>query len=153
MCKELFQELTVNAAKELYRYEATKFGKEVMARNQGNGQYAIERPTLVSQNRDGNQVPWCLEWMRKYEGTMKIYRDSLRELRVDSTYCPCPKRYSWDDFARVQARFPLALNYPKLPSPEHYTEMTEEWMIQVCSEQLQLYSRLPYYTIKMFKKF
>ena len=91
--------------------------------------------------------------MRKNEGSMQIYRDSPWELRIDPTYFPCPHRYSWEDFARVQARFPLALNYPNLPNPEHFIELTEEWMIRVCSEQLQLYSGVLDYTITMFKIF
>ena len=58
----------------------------------------------------------------------------------------------WDDFAKIQARFPLALNYPMLPSPE-FTELTEEWMAQVCSEQLQIYAGVLDFSIRMFRKF
>lgn len=51
--------------------------------------YRIDSDRLRSREMLENQVPWRLEWMRKNEGSLEIYRDSPRELRIDPTYCPC----------------------------------------------------------------
>ena len=72
-----------------------------------------------------NQVKWWLEWMRKTKGSLVIYRDSSRELGIDPTFFSCARRYSWADFAKVQDKFPLVLDYPKLPSLEHYSILTK----------------------------
>lgn len=54
---------------------------------------------------------------------------------------------------KCHVHLPLALNYPKLPSPEHYTTMTEEWMADVCHQQLQKYKDVLEFAIKIFYKF
>ena len=51
--------------------------------------YTMDRDRLRSRQMLENQVPWRLEWMRKNEGSLEIYRDLPRELRIDPTYCPC----------------------------------------------------------------
>ena len=115
--------------------------------------YNVDPNKLRSKEMLEGQPRWRLEWMRRTEGALQIYRDSPRELRVDPTFCPCERRYNWDEFARIQTQFPLALNYPKLPSPEHYTDLTEDWMATVCHQYLKIYADVPDFAIKMMCKF
>lgn len=91
--------------------------------------------------------------MCKNSGSLEIYRDSPRETRIDPTYYPYEQRHSWDAFDKIQARLPLALNYPKLPSPQHYTELKEDWMAKLCLSMVNRLADVPQFTIKMFFKF
>ena len=115
--------------------------------------YKVDPNNLRSKEMLEGQPRWRLEWMRRTEGALRIYRDSPRNLRIDPTFCPCDRRYSWDEFAKIRARFPLALNYPQLPSPEHYTDLTEEWMAKVCHQYLEKYAEVPDFAVKMMCKF
>lgn len=73
--------------------------------------YRVSKEQLRTREMLEGQVKWRLEWMRRNAGTMDVYRDSPRELCIDPTYCPCERRYSSEEFARIQTKFPLALNY------------------------------------------
>jgi len=68
------------------------------------GGYNINPEVLLSKEMMENQPEWQKEWMRRTEGALEIYRNSPRHLRVDPTFCPCPRRYSWEEFAEIQAR-------------------------------------------------
>ena len=91
--------------------------------------------------------------MRRHATALEIYRRSPRELQIEPTFCPCKRRYTWEKYEKIKAQFPFALNYPALPSPDHFLDLTEEWMINVCKQMLELYAGVPEFTIKMFCKF
>lgn len=87
--------------------------------------YNVSMDKLRTREMLEGQPDWRREWMRWHKTALEIYRNSPRELRIDPTFCPCERRYNWDEFRQIQARYPLAINYPKLLSPPHYSKLTE----------------------------
>ena len=100
-----------------------------------------------------NQLEWHKEWFRSTEGSLKIYVNSLQNLRIDPSYYPYRRQYSWADFEKVVQRNPFALNFPFIQSPEHFTKITEEWMSKHCMDSLKKFAYLPKYAIQMYCKF
>lgn len=60
-------------------------------------------------------------------------------------------------FVRVsegtQAHLPLSLKYLRLPSSEHYIESMEEWMADLCDQQLQKYKDISEFANRIFGQF
>ena len=50
--------------------------------------------TMYEKSLWDNQPAWRTKWMKKRSGTMKIYYESPREMRIDPTYCPTERRYT-----------------------------------------------------------
>ena len=46
----------------------------------------------------------------------------------------------------------MALNYPLIPSPEHYLAIIEEWFLQQCRIYIQKFDQVPDISCKMFCK-
>ena len=99
------------------------------------------------------QPSWRLKWFRQKDGVRKIYTDSPRQYRIDPTYCPTPRRYSWADFEKKQERNASLLNFPKIASPASYTIINDAWMAELCNTTIAYFEGVPDFTVQMFCKF
>ena len=109
--------------------------------------------TMYDKSLWDNQPAWRTKWMKKRSGTMKIYYESPREMRIDPTYCPTERRYTWAQFEKEQEKNPNLLNFPKVASPQSYLEINDEWMAELCETVINYYEGVPDFTIVMFCKF
>ena len=100
-----------------------------------------------------NQMTWRTKWMKKHNGTLKTYYESPREMRIDPTYCPTERRYTWDQYEKMLENNPNLLNFPRVASPHSYLEINDEWMAELCETLISYYDEVPDFTIVMFCKF
>ena len=109
--------------------------------------------TMYDKSLWDNQPAWRAKWMKKRSGTLKIYYESPREMRIDPTYCPTERRYTWAQFEKEQEKNPNLLNFPRVASPQSYLEINDEWMAELCETIISYYEGVPDFTIVMFCKF
>ena len=64
-----------------------------------------------------NHPDWRVKWIKRHQGALKIYYELPRDMRIDPTYCPTERRYSWADFEKKLQHNPNLLNFPKAASP------------------------------------
>ena len=91
--------------------------------------------------------------MKTKGGSLKIYYETPRDMRIDPTYCPTRRKYSWADFEKKLERNPNLLNFPKVASPLSYLEINDEWMEKQCETVMRYYEGILDFTIVMFCKF
>ena len=94
------------------------------------------------------QPIWRLKWFKQKDGVKKIYIDSPRQYRIDPTYCPTPRRYSWADFEKRQERNGSLLNFPKIASPPSYTVINDAWMAELCNTTIAYFEGVPDFTVQ-----
>ena len=91
--------------------------------------------------------------MKKRSGTLKIYYELQREMRIDPTYCPTECRYNWEQFEKMQEKNPNLLNFPRVASPQSYLEINDKLMAELCETLISYYEGVPDFTVVMFCKF
>ena len=113
----------------------------------------LKPATMYDKSIWQNQPAWREKWMKTKGGSLKIYYESPRDMRIDPTYCPTKCRYSWADFKKKLERNPNLLNFPRVASPQSYLEINKEWMAEQCETVMRYYEGVPDFTIVMFCKF
>ena len=114
--------------------------------------YLADPRHLRSEAIMKDQLKWRLEWFKAHPETIKIYAESPQELRIDPSYCPWERRYSWDEYARAVEQQPFLLNWPKIRGPEKEDPLTERWMAAQCKFYIKLFERVPDSTCQIFIK-
>ena len=109
--------------------------------------------TMYNKSLWENQPAWREKWIKKRRNTLKIYYDSPRKMRIDPTYFPIERRYSWIEFEKKLQRNPNLLNFSKVASPQSYLDVNEEWMAELCETIINYYEGVLDFTIMMFCKF
>ena len=66
--------------------------------------------------------------------TIENYAEAPRELRIDPTFCPTPRQFSWRDYEELLKDNPNTLNYPLLPEIPHDQPMNETWFLETCAD-------------------
>ena len=61
--------------------------------------------------------------------TIKEYKEAPWELCIDPTFCPVPRRYTWDQYEVLLKDNPNALNYPLCPERLHDQPLNETWFL------------------------
>lgn len=92
----------------------------------------VKPPSRADKSLWEVQPGWRKDWMKKRAGTLQIYYDSPRDMRIDPTYCPTQRRYTWAEFEKLKERNPHVLNFPKVPEPLAYTELNDAWLADMC---------------------
>ena len=76
-----------------------------------------------------NQPPWRIKFIGTFK-TIESYAEAPRELRIDPTFWPTPRQFSWKDYEELLKDNPNALNYPLLPEIPHDQPMNETWFLE-----------------------
>ena len=107
----------------------------------------IANPTKLN-NREimEGELEWHKEWFRKVPGSLKIYAQSPQEMRIDPSFCPCERRYSWKEFSKLQERQPYILNFSTIPGPSLEDELDEKWFVRYFQETLKLFQHVTQFT-------
>ena len=70
----------------------------------GRARYMADPTKLNSREIMEGQLEWRKEWFKKVARSLKIYAESPQELRIDPSYCPCERRYTWEEYKKLQER-------------------------------------------------
>ena len=62
-------------------------------------------------------LEWHKEWFKKMPRSLKMYAKIPQELRIDPSYCPCERRFSWIEYEKLRETKPYMLNFPKIQGP------------------------------------
>ena len=76
------------------------------------------------------QLEWRKEWFRQVPSSLKIYAQSPQEMRIDPSFCPCERRYSWEEFSKLQERQPYIQNFPFIHGPSMDEEFDKKWFVK-----------------------
>lgn len=79
------------------------------------------------------QPDWRLIFLGRYR-TSRDYAAAPRHLRIDPTFCPMPRRYTWPDYQQLLRDNPNALNYPLLPERSQDQPLNETWFLEACED-------------------
>ena len=112
----------------------------------GRAGYMANPRKLHNREIMEGQLEWRKEWFKKVPRSLKIYAPSSKEMRIDQSFCPCKRRYTWEEFNKLQERQPYILNFPKIPGPSLEDELDEKWFIRQCQETLKLFQHVPEFT-------
>ena len=92
--------------------------------------YMADPKNLNSKEIMEGQLEWRKEWFRKVPGSLKIYAQSPQEMRIDPSFCPCERRYSWEEFSKLQERQPYIQNFPFIHGHSMDEEFDEKWFVK-----------------------
>ena len=81
-----------------------------------------------------------------------MYAENPQELRIDPSYCPCERRYKWEEYKKLVERQPFLLNWPKISGPKKEDPLTEQWMVKQCKYYIKLFERVPDFTCQLLVK-
>ena len=118
----------------------------------GRAGYMADPKKLNSREIMEGQVEWRKEWFRKVPGSLNIYAWSSQEIRIDPSYCPYKRRYSWEEFNKLQERQPYIQNFPIIPGPSIDDEFDEKWFVKQYKETLKLFQYVSEFTSQMLCK-
>ena len=83
------------------------------------------------------QFEWRKEWFKQVPGSLKIYAQSPQEMRIDPSYCPCERRYTWEEFSKLQERQPYLQNFSMISRPSLDEDFDKEWFVKQCKDTLK----------------
>ena len=89
-----------------------------------------------------HQPKWCLNWFWKHPHTINSYDLAPRGLRTNAVLCPCIRRRSWTQFAKIYSTRPTYLNFPILRGPPSNRRPTEFYMTNELTDTIELYNLL-----------
>ena len=84
---------------------------------------------------------------------LKIYVNTPKEFQIDPSFYPCRQRYITEEYERIVRRNHFAINFLNIPSLEHFSEVTKEWMTKQGHVYLRKISDVLDFTSQMFCKF
>ena len=61
-----------------------------------------------------NQSLWCIAFFRLHTKSILEYAIAPRDRRIDPTYCPVARQYSWAQFDTISKYYPEPFNFPLL---------------------------------------
>ena len=70
----------------------------------GRARYIADLAKLHNREIMEGYLEWCKEWFKKVLGSLKIYAQSLQEMQIDPSFCPCERCYTWEEFSKLQER-------------------------------------------------
>ena len=103
----------------------------------GRAGYIANPKKLNSKEIMEGQLEWRKDWFRKVPCSLKLYAQIPQELRIDPSYCPCKRRYSWDEFNELQERQPYLQNFPIIPGPSIDDDFDKNWFVKQCKDTLK----------------
>ena len=77
------------------------------------------------------QPQWRFEFLARWR-TIKEYKEASRSLRINPSFCPVPRRYTWKQFEVLLKDNPNALNYPLCPKCQHDYSPNKTWFLEAC---------------------
>ena len=89
---------------------------------------------LSSKEIMEGQLEWQKDWFKKDIGSLKIYAQSPQEMRIDPSFCPCKRCYTWEEYNKLQEGQPYIQNFPIIPGPSLEDELDEKWFVKHCQE-------------------
>ena len=96
----------------------------------GKAGYMANPAKLHSKEIIEGQLEWRKQWFKKVPGYLKIHAQSPQEMRIDLSFCPCNRRYTWEEFCKLQERQPYIQNFPIIPGPSLDDELDEKWFVR-----------------------
>ena len=96
----------------------------------GRAGYTAEPKKLNSKEIMEGQLEWRKTWFRQVPSSLKIYAKSPQELRIDPSYCPCERRYTWNKFSKLQERQSYLQNFPIILGPSLDEDFEEKWFVK-----------------------
>ena len=118
----------------------------------GRAGYMANPTKLYSREIMEGELERRKEWFKNVAGSLKIYAESPQELRINPSYCPYERRYTWEEYKKLQERQPHVLNFPKIPSPSPKDELNEKWFVMQCKDTLKLYQQIPDFNCQILCK-
>ena len=79
------------------------------------------------------QPQWRFQFLARWR-TIQEYKEAPRSLRIDPSFCPVPRRYTWEQFEVLLKDNPNALNYPLCPVRPHDQPLNETWFLEACAD-------------------
>ena len=79
------------------------------------------------------QPQWHFQFIARWR-TIKEYKEAPRLLQIDPSFCPMPKRYTWDQYEVLLTDSPNALNYPLCPERLHDQQLNKIWFLEACTD-------------------
>ena len=70
----------------------------------GRAGYIADPKKLNNREIMEGQLEWRKTWFIQVLGSLKIYTKIPQELQIDPSYCPCKRRYNWEEFNKLQER-------------------------------------------------
>ena len=79
------------------------------------------------------QPQWRFQFLARWR-TIQEYKEAPRSLRIDPSFCPVPRRYTWEQFEVLLKDNPNALNYPLCPTCPHDQPLNKIWFLEACAD-------------------
>ena len=67
-------------------------------------------------------------------------------MRIDPSFCPYKRRYTWEEFNKLQERRSYIQNFPIILGPFLEDELDDKWFVRQCQETLKLYQHVLEFT-------
>ena len=88
--------------------------------------------------------------MQKHTTSIIDYANAPRQCRIDPTFCPTPRRLSWETFFALKNKYLDYLNYPLLPLIDRF--ITHHYFISTLKYTIKIYEGVPNLAYKMLVK-
>ena len=97
-----------------------------------------------------HQPLWQLAYIWKHTAVILEYANAPRYCRIDPTYCPTKRRYTWEAFERILKFYPNRLNYPALPRADRFC--SNAYFVSTLKYAINIYDGVPDLTCRMLVK-
>ena len=97
-----------------------------------------------------NQPLWHLAYIQKHIIAILKYANAPRYWRIDPTYYPTKRRYTWEAFEKILKFYPNRLNYPSLLGADRFC--SNAYFISTLKYAVNMYDGAPDIACKMLVK-
>ena len=137
----------------LLKFEHDMHLEELMPQcplEQLGGYHPLTHDEINGKSHLLNQPLWQLAYIQKHTATILEYANAPRYCKIDPTYCPIKRRYTWDAFEKILKFYPTRLNYPSLLGADRFCSST--YFISTLKYAIDMYDGAPDIVCRMLVK-
>ena len=99
-----------------------------------------------------NQPEWQIAFLCLHTKSILEYAASPRDRRIDPTYCPVVRQYSWAQYDTISKYYPESYNFPLLPAVADRF-CTKKYFLSSLCHAINLYKWVPDIACRLLSKF
>ena len=98
-----------------------------------------------------NQSAWQTAFLHLHTKSILEYAAAPRDRRIDPTYCPVVRQYSWAQYDTISKYYPEPQNFPLLPPADRFC--TEKYFLSSLFHAITLYKGVSDIACRLLSKF